>query len=333
MSKVFIIAEAGVNHNGRLDLALSLCDEAKGANVDAIKFQTYRTENIVTKTSELAVYQKVNCGNNSSQFEMLKKLELDFETFVTIKNYCDKIGIEFLSTPDDEESLDFLVNLGLTKLKIGSGDVNNLHYLRNVASKGLEVILSTGMSYLKDVENAYYTLLSNGAKGVSLLHCTTNYPCPFEEVNLNAMLTMKQCFKAVVGYSDHTLGIEVPTAAVALGAEIIEKHFTLDKTMEGPDHKASLDPFELGHMVNSIRNIEKAKGDGLKRPNQSEIQIASVVKKNIVAKVPIKFGEILTFENLCFKRTSQKAISCESIDLLIGSKARKNYMTDEAISV
>ena len=289
---VYIIAEAGVNHNGRLDLALRLCDVAKAAGVDAVKFQTWKTEKIVTQTAAKATYQVENThSNEETQFDMLKKLELSYRQFFEIKEYCDKIGIDFLSTPDEEDSLNFLVDLHLPVLKIGSGEVTNIPYLRRIGSKHLQVILSTGMSYLSDVETAYRTLLKAGAKSVSLLHCTTNYPCPMSEVNLRAMQTLKDAFHCVVGYSDHTMGIEIPIAAAAMGAEIIEKHFTLDKEMDGPDHKASLNPEELKQMVMAIRNIERALGNGIKQPNESEKQISEVVLKRIVAATPKKKRE------------------------------------------
>lgn len=332
MNKILIIAEAGVNHNGQLNLALRLCDAAKEAGVDAIKFQTWKTENIVTKSASMATYQEINVSKaKKTQFEMLKELELGYDSFVQIKEYCDKIGINFLSTPDDEESLNFLVNMGIELIKVGSGEVTNVPYLRKIGSKKLPVVLSTGMSYLADVERAYYILMEAGAPNVTLLHCTTNYPCPMQEVNLNAMLTLKDAFKCQVGYSDHTLGIEVPIAAVAMGAKVIEKHFTLDKSMEGPDHKASIDPFELTEMVKMIRNIEKAMGDGIKGPNLSEQQIEKVVKKKIVASRPIKLGEIFTDENITVKR-AEKGLSAEFWDLIIGLKSTCKYEIDNPIN-
>ncbi len=328
---VYIIAEAGVNHNGRLELALKLCDAAKEAGVDAIKFQTWKTDKIVTQSANLAIYQKENIQNkDDSQYEMLQKLELSYDDFIVIQTYCAKIGVAFLSTPDEEESLDFLCRIGVPFLKIGSGEVTNIPYLRKIGSKRKNVILSTGMSYLADVDIAYRTLLQAGAKSVSLLHCTTNYPCPKNEVNLRAMLTLKEAFKCNVGYSDHTLGLEIPIAAVAMGAEIIEKHFTLDKTMNGPDHKASLDPVELKLMVDAIRNIEKALGDGIKQPNSSEKEISSVVLKRIVAKSSISIGDIFSDENLTVKRTDM-GLSAKEWDVVIGRKSHKNYFIDEPI--
>lgn len=306
---VYIIAEAGVNHNGRLDLALRLCDVAKAAGVDAVKFQTWKTEKIVTQTAAKATYQVENThSNEETQFDMLKKLELSYRQFFEIKEYCDKIGIDFLSTPDEEDSLNFLVDLHLP------------------------VILSTGMSYLSDVETAYRTLLKAGAKSVSLLHCTTNYPCPMSEVNLRAMQTLKDAFHCVVGYSDHTMGIEIPIAAAAMGAEIIEKHFTLDKEMDGPDHKASLNPEELKQMVVAIRHIEQALGDGIKQPNESEKQISEVVLKRIVAATPIKEGEVLSADNMTVKR-STVGLKASLWDLVNGRIATCNYAIDEPIII
>ncbi len=330
---VLIIAEAGVNHNGCYDLAIQLCDAAKNAGVDAIKFQTWKTENIVTSSAELASYQEKNIENkNETQFQMLKKLELSYEDFSNIKKYCDSIGLVFLSTPDDEESLEFLLTLNLPFLKIGSGEVTNIPYLRKIGSKKIKVLLSTGMSYLGDVESAIRVLKESGVKEVGLLHCTSNYPCPMEEVNLNAMLTLKHAFKCEVGYSDHTLGIEIPIAAVAMGATIIEKHFTLDQNMDGPDHKASLNPKELATMVESIRNIEKALGDGIKRPNKSEIEISLVVQKRIVAKDLINKGDVLSIQNMTVKRNST-GYPASYWDLLIGQKAISEFQKDEPIKI
>ena len=333
MSKhVYIIAEAGVNHNGRLDLALQLCDAAKEAGVDAIKFQTWKTELIISKNTEMADYQKTNLGNDDSQYDMLKKLELSYDNFRLIKDYCDNIGIQFLSTADETESLDFLCELGMPLIKLGSGEITNIPYLRYCAKKNMPLIISTGMCNLSDVATAFDVLTEAGAKDITLLHCTTNYPCPMDEVNLRAMQTMKEAFKCKVGYSDHTMGIEVPIAAVAMGAEIIEKHFTLDRNMSGPDHKASLEPNELRKMVEAIRNIEVALGDGIKRPNKSEIECAKVVQKSILAKRPIKMGEVLTEENLTVKRAGS-GISSKHWDLVLGCFAIKDYNIDEPIQL
>ena len=329
---VYIIAEAGVNHNGRLDLALKLCDAAKAAGVDAVKFQTWKTELIITKGTKKAEYQEKNLNNDDDQFTMLKKLELSYDNFQLVKQHCDEIGIQFLSTADETESLDFLVNLGMPFIKLGSGDITNIPYLRSVAKYGMPVILSTGMANLAQVAIAYDTLQEAGVKDISILHCTTNYPCPMNEVNLRAMQTMKEAFKCRVGYSDHTMGIEVPIAAVAMGAEIIEKHFTLDQNMEGPDHKASLEPQELKYMVDCIRNIEVALGDGIKKPNASEVEISKVVLKSIVAKAAIKKGDILTSDNITIKRAGS-GIPAAHWDMILGTKALHDFDIDEPIRI
>lgn len=330
----YIIAEAGVNHNGQLDLALKLCDAAKEAGVDCVKFQTWQTEKIVTRKAEKATYQSENTNNaEESQFDMLKKLELSYEDFRLVQEHCNKIGIDFLSTPDEEYSLAFLMNeLHLPLIKIGSGEVTNIPYLRQMASYHKPIILSTGMATLAQVAMAYDTLIAAGAPMVSLLHCTTNYPCPKNEVNLRAMQTMKEAFKCTVGYSDHTMGTEIPIAAVAMGAEIIEKHFTLDRNMDGPDHKASLEPHELKYMVDCIRNIEVALGDGIKRPNPSEVEISKVVLKSIVAKVPINKGETLTANNMTIKRAGS-GIPAAHWDMIVGTKALHDYDIDEPIKI
>lgn len=330
----YIIAEAGVNHNGQLDLALKLCDSAKEAGVDCVKFQTWQTEKIVTRKAEKATYQSENTNNaEESQFDMLKKLELSYEDFRLVQEHCNKIGIDFLSTPDEEYSLAFLMNeLHLPLIKIGSGEVTNIPYLRQMASYHKPIILSTGMATLAQVAMAYDTLIAAGAPMVSLLHCTTNYPCPKNEVNLRAMQTMKEAFKCTVGYSDHTMGTEIPIAAVAIGAEIIEKHFTLDRNMDGPDHKASLEPHELKYMVDCIRNIEVALGDGIKRPNPSEVEISKVVLKSIVAKVPINKGETLTANNMTIKRAGS-GIPAAHWDMIVGTKALHDYDIDEPIKI
>ena len=333
MSKhVYIIAEAGVNHNGRLDLALQLCDAAKDAGVDAIKFQTWKTELIISKNTEMADYQKKNLGNDDSQYDMLKKLELSYDNFRLIKGYCDNIGIQFLSTADETESLDFLCELGMPLIKLGSGEITNIPYLRYCAKKNMPLIISTGMCNLSDVATAFDVLSEAGAKDITVLHCTTNYPCPMDEVNLRAMQTMKDAFKCKVGYSDHTMGTEIPIAAVAMGAEIIEKHFTLDRNMEGPDHKASLEPQELKYMVDCIRNIEVALGDGIKKPNASEVEISKVVLKSIVAKAAIKKGDILTSDNITIKRAGS-GIPAAHWDMIVGTKALHDFDIDEPIRI
>lgn len=328
----YIIAEAGVNHNGDVQIAKQLCLAAKNAGADAVKFQTWITDNIITKNVKQADYQAENTGRNESQYEMLKKLELTFDQFREIKKYCDEIGIEFASTADDEESLDFLVDLGIPFIKVGSGDVGNISYLRYIGSKKRPVILSTGMSTLADVEVSLKALRDGGATDIKLLHCTTNYPCPFDSVNLKAMDTLHNTFGLEVGYSDHTVGIEVPVSAVARGAIIIEKHFTLDCNMEGPDHLASTEPEEFKKMVDSIRNIEKALGTGIKQPTEAEKDISKVVLKRIVAKQTIHEGETITEKSICVKR-NEKGLPASAWDIIIGTKARRTFDTDEGIEI
>ena len=332
MSHTLIIAEAGVNHNGKLDLALKLCDAAKEAGADVVKFQTWKTEKIITRTVSQADYQTENTGKTESQFDMLKRLELSYDDFRKIKAHCDKIGIQFASTADEEESLDFLISLGIPFIKIGSGEITNIPYLRIMGSKKLPIIISSGMSTLAEVDVALAELRNAGATDIILLHCTTNYPCPMQDVNLKAMLTLKEAFKIPVGYSDHTEGIEVPVAAVAMGAKVIEKHFTLDRNMEGPDHLASTEPAEFKKMVDLIRNIEKALGTGEKLPTKSEIDISKVVLKRCVASKKIKTGEIFNEKNLTVKR-NDKGLPAKYWDLLIGKKATKEYEIDEAVEL
>ena len=328
----YIIAEAGVNHNGDVHIAKQLCLAAKNAGADAVKFQTWITDNIITKNVKQADYQTENTGKDESQYDMLKKLELTFDQFREIKEYCEEIGSEFASTADDEESLDFLVDLGIPFIKVGSGDVGNISYLRYIGSKKRPVILSTGMSTLADVEVSLKALRDGGATDIKLLHCTTNYPCPFDSVNLKAMDTLHNAFGLEVGYSDHTVGIEVPVSAVARGAIIIEKHFTLDCNMEGPDHLASTEPEEFKKMVDSIRNIEKALGTGIKQPTEAEKDISKVVLKRIVAKQTIHEGETITEKSICVKR-NEKGLPASAWDIIIGTKARRTFDTDEGIEI
>ena len=328
--KTLIIAEAGVNHNGQLDIALKLCDEAKKCGADVVKFQTWITDNIITKNVDKADYQKENTNNNDSQYEMLKKLELSQENFKKIKEHCDDIGIIFASTADDKDSLDFLVDFGVPFIKVGSGDIGNVSYLRYIGSKNKPVILSTGMSTLEDINISLDALKQGGCKDITLLHCTTNYPCPMEDVNLNAIDTLRKEYNLPVGYSDHTKGIEVAIAAVSKGATVIEKHFTLDKNMEGPDHLASTEPEEFKKMVDSIRNIEKALGTGEKVPSNSEINISKVVFKRIVASKPIKKGETITEDMIICKRNDIGELA-KKYDLVVGKIANKDYSIDEGI--
>ncbi|MDR1982633.1 MAG: N-acetylneuraminate synthase [Holosporaceae bacterium] len=327
MTQTFIIAEAGVNHNGSVELAKRLVDEAIEAGCDAVKFQTFKAENVVSRIAEKAEYQKKHTGSEENQLQMIKKLELSFEDFRELKKYCDNRGIMFLSSPFDTESVDFLANLGVEFFKIPSGEIVNLPFLRKVASYEKKVILSTGMATLNEVTAAVSVL--NSCE-ISLLHCTTEYPCPYEEVNLRAIQTLKNEFGLEVGYSDHTEGIEVAIAAVAMGATIIEKHFTIDKNMEGPDHKASLQLYELKKMVSTIRNIEKAFGNGEKVPSQSELKNIPIVRKSVVAKCAIKKGEVFSEKNITTKRPGN-GISPMKWDAIIGSRAAKDYAKDELI--
>ena len=328
--KCLIIAEAGVNHNGRLDLALKLCDAAKEAGADVVKFQTWTTEKLITRSVAQADYQAKNTGKTESQFEMLKKLELSYDDFRKIKEHCDDIGIIFASTADEAESLDFLVDLGIPFIKVGSGDIGNISFLKYMGSKGLPVILSTGMSTLADVDISINALKEGGAKDITVLHCTTNYPCPYEDVNLKAMLTLRDAFHIPVGYSDHTIGRDVSVAAVALGATVIEKHFTLDCSMEGPDQAASTDPAGFVDLVKGIRIVEEALGTGIKEPTDAEAKISQVVTKRVVAKRTIKSGELFNDDNICIKRNDIGEKACDW-ERVIGKKAVCDYKEDEGI--
>ena len=326
---VYIIAEAGVNHNGSFDLACRLVDAAKAAGADCIKFQTFRAQNLVSRNAGKADYQKDTTGDGS-QADMLTKLELSYDAFSRLKQYCEEVGITFLSTPFDLESVAFLDELGVPFWKIPSGEVTNLPYLEALAKTGRPVVMSTGMCEMGEIEAALRVLREHGTSDIRLLHCNTEYPTPFADVNLWAMETMRRAFGVEVGYSDHTKGIEVPIAAVALGATIIEKHFTLDRNMEGPDHKASLEPDELATMVSAIRNIEQALGSGEKTVSPSERKNFAVVRKSIVAKRAIKQGEVFSEENLTAKRPGT-GISPMRWFEVIGQVAAKDYMRDEII--
>lgn len=332
MNKILIIAEAGVNHNGKLETAKKLAMIAKNSGADIVKFQTAKLELLVTDSAPMAEYQKKNVKNMVSQKDMIKKLLLTYEDFIELSNYCKEIGIQFLSTPFDIESIDFLVSLGCTIWKIPSGEITNLPYLVKIASLHQPIILSTGMSTLEEVERAVELLKSNGADKITLMHCTTEYPTPYEDVNLNAIVTLQKNFGTSVGYSDHTLGIEVPIAAVGMGAVVIEKHFTLDRSMEGPDHKASLEPNELKAMITSIRNIEMAFGDGVKRPTLGELSNIEVARKSIVAKCEILKGEVYTSDNITTKRPGN-GISPMRWDEIIGRTAGRDYEADEMIQL
>ena len=328
MNKVFIIAEAGVNHNGSLEIAKQLVDKAVEAGVDCVKFQTFKAENLVNKNAKKAEYQIENTKNNDSQYSMLKKLELSFNDFIELKKYCDKSGIMFLSTPFDIETIEFLAPL-IPFFKVPSGEITNYPYLKKINEYKKDVILSTGMASISEIKDALNVLTDCK---VSLLHCTTQYPCPYEDVNLNAILTLKREFNLEIGYSDHTSGIEVPIAAVAMGAKIIEKHFTLDKNMEGPDHKASLEPCELKQMVKSVRNIEKALGNGIKEPSESEKKNIEIARKSIVAKFQIKKGELLTENNMTVKRPAIGISPMKWLDV-VGTIAKKDFEPDEPIVI
>ena len=331
MSRTLIIAEAGVNHNGSVDLAKRLVDRAKECGADIVKFQTARLGSLVTKFAPMAAYQKENTGIEESQKNMLSRLLLSFEDFLGLSEYCRNAGIKFLSTPFDIDSIHFLNSLQ-DIWKIPSGEITNYPYLVEIARTGKDIILSTGMSTLDDVDAALEVLKVNGAGKITLLHCTTDYPASPEDVNLRAMLTMKEHCGCPVGYSDHTQGIEVSVAAVALGAEVIEKHFTLDKTMEGPDHKASLEPDELKAMVRAVRNIEKALGDGLKIPSDSEKVNIAVARKSIVAMKDIRKGEAFTNKNLTTKRPGT-GICPMMWNEILGTEAKRDFMEDELIEI
>ena len=328
---VYIIAEAGVNHNGDINLAYQLVDAAKAAGVDCIKFQTFKSENLVSHTAQKAEYQKAATGDSSQQ-DMLKQLELSFGEFVSLKEYCDRKGICFLSTPFDFESIEFLNSIEMPFWKIPSGEVTNYPYLVALAKTGKPVVMSTGMCEMQEIGDAIAVLRENGTSDIKLLHCNTEYPTPYEDVNLRAMKTLRDAFGVEVGYSDHTKGIEVPIAAVAMGASVIEKHFTLDRNMEGPDHKASLEPQELKQMVDSIRHIEAALGSGDKRPSPSEKKNMAVARKSIVAAARIKAGDILTEENITVKRPGNGICPMRWKEVL-GTRAVRDFEEDELIEI
>ncbi len=331
--KVFIIAEAGVNHNGSLDRAREMVAIAADAGADAVKFQTFKAETLVTKSAVKADYQKKTSAQDESQFEMLKKLELSHGAHSELIKICELKGIEFLSSPFDLETIDMLRGLGIQKWKIPSGEITNLPYLRKIASFGQEIILSTGMADLEEIKTALFvfTKAEIPLNMITVLHCNTEYPTPFQDVNLSAMQTIKSSFPGVrIGYSDHTKGIEVPVAAVAMGATMIEKHFTLDKHLPGPDHNASLLPEELAQMVKALRNIELALGSGIKKPSRSEKKNIHIARKSIVAACSIAAGEIFTEDNLTVKRPGT-GISPMKWDDIVGGTAGKNYKKDDLI--
>lgn len=332
MTKVFVIAEAGVNHNGSLELAKKLIDVAVDAGADAVKFQTFRADKLVSKTAQKAEYQKQTTAEDESQYDMIKRLELDEAAHRTLLAHCNEKKIMFLSTPFDHESIEMLNDLGMMIFKIPSGEITNLPYLRHIGKLDKEVILSTGMADLVEVGNALGVLVDAGVPKhkITVLHATTEYPCPIDEVNLRAMLTIHDHFGVKVGYSDHTQGIEVPIAAVAMGACVIEKHFTLDRGMEGPDHQASLEPQELKAMVTGVRNVSQALGDGVKGPSKSEMKNKVIARKSIVAARAIRRGEILAVDNMATKRPGN-GLSPMLWDSVVGKLALRDYEADDLI--
>ncbi len=329
---VCIIAEAGVNHNGDINIARQMIDVAAGSGVDYIKFQTFKAEKLVVENAQQADYQKRNTGKSESQLDMLKKLELTQDDFIELKKYCGEKKVGFISTPFDLDSIDFLESLDMDFWKVPSGEVTNYPYLVKIAETGRPVVMSTGMCDMEEIREAVKVLGDNGCSKLTLLHCNTMYPTPFEDVNLKAMETLEKEFKMPVGYSDHTLGIEIPIAAVAFGAVVIEKHFTLDKNMPGPDHKASIDPEELKQMVSAIRNVEKALGDGEKCVTDSEKANKAVARKSIVAAVDIKAGELFTEDNLTVKRPGT-GINPMIWPEVLGKKANRDFKKDDLITL
>ncbi len=334
MKKTIIIAEAGVNHNGNIELAKKLIDVAAKAGVDYVKFQTFKAELAVSKNTKKAEYQKLTTNAEESQFDMIKKLELDKKAHIELIDYCNKRNIKFISSPFDLESIDLLYELNVPLYKIPSGEITNYPYLKKIAEKKLPVIMSTGMANMKEIGDALGVLLENGLQKtqITILHANTEYPTPMQDVNLKAMLTIKKEFDVEVGYSDHTNGIEVSIAAAALGAKVIEKHFTLDKTMKGPDHKASLEPKELIAMVKAIRNIEIALGSGVKKPSPSETKNIPIARKSIVAKQNIKKGTIFSEENITVKRPGT-GISPMRWNDILGQQANKDFNKDDLIII
>ncbi|MFX0207270.1 MAG: N-acetylneuraminate synthase [Candidatus Hodarchaeota archaeon] len=326
---VYIIAEAGVNHNGSIDLAKRLIDVAKKSNADAVKFQTFRTENMVLRKTEKATYQK-KVTSKGTQYDMLKKLELSSDDFRELNEYAMEVGITFLSSPFDRNSVDLLDEIGVPAFKIGSGELTNFPLLRHTARKSKPILLSTGMGTIGEIDEALKVIQNEGLLEVILLHCVTDYPAKIKDLNLHVIGTLKKSFQVPVGFSDHTEGTLVPSIAVALGASVIEKHYTLDKNMPGPDHKASLDPVQLREMVRSIRDVEKALGSGLKRPSSEEEKMRKFVRKSIVAKVDISKGSIIEEGMLSYKRPGA-GLSPKYYLEIVGKKARKDIMQDDFI--
>ena len=331
MKKVLIIAEAGVNHNGDINLAKKLIEQAAKAGADVVKFKTFKANSCVSVSAKKAKYQLETTAKEESQLEMIQKLELSYESHFELMKHCKKHGIAFLSTPFDLESVEFLRGLDLPYFKIPSGEITNLPYLKAVAKCKKRVLLSTGMANLGEIEAALTILRKNGTRNITLLHCNTEYPTPFEDVNLNALKTLKEAFKLEVGYSDHTEGIVASLGAVALGAVVIEKHFTLDKTMEGPDHRASLEFEELRALCKGIRELEKALGSGIKKASKSEAKNKIIARKSLVAKREIQKGEKFSIENLTTKRPGS-GISAMRYEEYLGKRALKTYKKDELIN-
>ena len=327
-----IIAEAGVNHNGDIEIAKKLIKVAAESGADAVKFQTFKAELSLSRFAEKAAYQKASTNPGETQLEMSKSFELPFDAFAVLRQYCDTLGIEFMSTPGDFDSIEFLLGQGMKHWKVSSAEITNLPFLTKMGSLKKPIIMSTGMCTMPEIEQAIQILKGNGTKDLTVLHCTTEYPAPFQDVNLRAMQTIRDAFGVNVGYSDHTKGIEVPVAAVALGATVIEKHFTLDNTMEGPDHSASLEPDELKDMVSAIRNIEQALGNGQKQPAASEIKNINIARKSIVAQRDIKAGEILTVDNLAVKRPGDGINPMKWFEVL-GQTAKRDFVADELIEL
>ena len=328
---VFIIAEAGVNHNGSLDLARRLVDAAKAAGADAVKFQTFRAEALVVRSAHKAEYQRRITDAKESQFDMLKRLELDAPAHADLMAHCREIGIIFLSSPFDDQSADMLDAMGVERFKLGSGELTNLPLLGHVAAKRKPIIMSTGMATLDEVATALATFRSNGADDVTLLHCVTEYPCPSDQVNLRAMVTMRAAFGVPVGYSDHTDGTNVAIAAAAIGAVVIEKHFTLDRGMPGPDHKASLEPDDFGRMVQAIREVSLALGDGIKRPAACELANIPIARKSVVTVRAVSAGAIITREDLAIKRPGN-GIAPADLEKIVGRRAMRDLSADEVIT-
>ncbi len=331
---VLIIAEAGVNHNGSIKLAKQLVDAAKSCNADIIKFQFFKADDLVLPNTEKATYQKREDISSHNQFDMLKKLELSYEEQKDLKIYCDKKNIEFLTSGFDLNSLDAIRKLNLKRYKIPSGEITNLPYLKFIGKQEKPIILSTGMSNINEIKEALDVLKASGAKleNISVLHCTSEYPAPLNEINLRAMCTIKELFKVNVGYSDHTLGIEVSLAAVALGAKVIEKHLTLDRNFDGPDHKASLTPDEFKMLVKGVRNISIALGSSEKKIGNTELKNLPLVRKSIVAKKDIRKGDIFSVDNLCSKRPAT-GLSPMLWDEIIGKRAKKNFRINDFITL